>query len=99
VRDLARRSLGDPDDLASSPALAPTELSLQGLATVAATRWVAEPCLKEAKGESGLDQDEVRRWPSRHRHLTSSMPAGAWPAAIRRQAEGQEGGVSPTWLA
>ncbi len=74
------RSLGDPDDPASSPALAPTELSLQELATVAATRWVAEPCLKEAKGESGLDQDEVWRWSSRHRHLTSSMPAGAWPA-------------------
>ncbi len=90
---LARRSLGDPDDLASSPALVPAELSSQGLATVASTRWVAEPCLEEAKGETGLDQDGVRRWPGRHRHLTSSMPAGAWPAAIRRQAERQQGGV------
>ncbi|HLH68242.1 MAG TPA: hypothetical protein VKY90_04245 [Candidatus Dormibacteraeota bacterium] len=35
---LARRLLSDPDDLASSLALAPTEVSLQELATVAATR-------------------------------------------------------------
>ncbi|HZV48639.1 MAG TPA: IS701 family transposase, partial [Candidatus Dormibacteraeota bacterium] len=53
---LARRSLSDPDDLASSLALAPTEVSLQELATVAATRSTAEPCFKEAKGETRLDQ-------------------------------------------
>src|SRR5579875_3742812 len=50
---LRSRSLSDPDDPASSPPLAPTEPSLQELATVAATRWVAEPCLKEAKGRAG----------------------------------------------
>ncbi|HZV48635.1 MAG TPA: hypothetical protein VFD49_02565 [Candidatus Dormibacteraeota bacterium] len=45
---LARRSRSDPNDLASSLALAPTEVTLQELATVAATRSTAEPCLEEA---------------------------------------------------
>ncbi|HZV50944.1 MAG TPA: hypothetical protein VFD49_14385 [Candidatus Dormibacteraeota bacterium] len=96
---LARRSRSDPDDLAYDLALAPTEVTLQGLATVAATRSTAEPCFEEAKGETGLDQDQVRHWPSRHRHLTLSMLACAWPAAIRSQAEAQPGGVLPAWPA
>ncbi|HZU17844.1 MAG TPA: hypothetical protein VFD01_14740 [Candidatus Dormibacteraeota bacterium] len=61
---LARRSLSDPDDIAYDLALAPTEVSLQDLARVAATRSIAEQRFKEAKGETGLDQDEVRYWPS-----------------------------------
>ncbi len=96
---LARRSRSDPDDLAYDLALAPTEVTLQELATVAATRSTAEQCLEEAKGETGLDQDQVRHWPSWYRHLTRSMPAHAWLTAIRSQAEAQPGGVLPAWPA
>ncbi|HLH67518.1 MAG TPA: IS701 family transposase [Candidatus Dormibacteraeota bacterium] len=92
---LARRSLSDPDDLAYYLALAPTEVSLQELATVAATRSTAEQCLEEAKRKTGLDQYEVRHWPSWYRHITLSMLAHAWLAAIRSQAEVRQGGVLP----
>lgn len=91
---LARRSLSDPNDIL---ALAPTEVTLQHLATVAATRYTVEQCLEEAKGETGLDQYEVRHWPSWYRHITLSMLAHAWLAAIRSQAEAQKGDVPPAW--
>jgi SRSO17 transposase len=91
---LARRSPSDPNDLAYYLALAPTEVSLQDLARVAATRSVAEQCFKEAKRETGLDQYEVRHWPSWYRHITLSMLAHAWLAAVRSQAEVQKGAVS-----
>jgi len=96
---LARRSLSDPDDLVYYLALAPTEVTLQELATVAATRSTAEQCLEEAKGETGLDQYQVRHWPSWYRHITLSMLAHAWLTAIRSQAEAQPGGVLPAWPA
>jgi hypothetical protein len=96
---LARRSPNDPDDLAYALALAPTEVSPQELARVAATRSVGEPCLEEAKRETGLDQDEVRHWPSWCRHLTRSLLAPAWLASIPSQAEAQAGAVPQAWPA
>jgi hypothetical protein len=45
--------LSDPDDLASSLALASAEGLLRDLARVAATRSVGEPCFKEAGGRGG----------------------------------------------
>src|SRR5258708_3576288 len=39
--------------------------------------------LEEAKGETGLDEYEVRFWHSWYRHITLSMMAHAWLASIK----------------
>jgi hypothetical protein len=68
---------------------APQETRLATLAEVAAGRWSVETTIEEGKGETGLDEYEVRYWHSWHRHITLSMMAHAWLASIR-QAEGEK---------
>jgi SRSO17 transposase len=51
-------------------------------------RWTVEQCFEEAKGEVGLDEYEVRSWHGWYRHLTLSMLALAFLAALR--ADGEE---------
>jgi SRSO17 transposase len=81
---LARRSLSDPKQLAYYLAYAPTRTSLETLVRVASSRYTVEQCIEEAKGETGLDEYEVRFWHSWYRHITLSMMAHAWLASIRR---------------
>ena len=106
----SRNGLPGPDGLADRPALhqrsdrarllpvecagrhAPAET-----AQVAATRYTVEQCIEEAKGETGLDDYEVRYWHSWHRHITLSMMAHAWLAAVRCKATAKKGGPSPSW--
>ena len=76
---------------------APADTPLPKLAQVAATRYTVEQCIEEAKGETGLDEYEVRYWHSWHRHITLSMMAHAWLAAIHCQATAKKGGPSPSW--
>jgi SRSO17 transposase len=91
---LARRSLSDPSDIAYYLSNAPAVTPLLTLAQVAATRYTVEQCLEEAKGETGLDQYEVRFWHSWHRHITLSMMAHTWLAAMRLKANQEKGGPS-----
>jgi SRSO17 transposase len=81
---LARRSLSDPKQLAYYLAYAPTRTSFETLVRVASSRYTVEQCIEEAKGETGLDEYEVRFWHSWYRHITLSMMAHAWLASIRR---------------
>lgn len=83
---LARRSRTDPTDLAYYLSNAPQETPLATLAEVAAGRWSVETTIEEGKGETGLDEYEVRYWPSWHRHITLSMMAHAWLASLRQAA-------------
>jgi SRSO17 transposase len=83
---LARRSVTDPSDVAYYLSNAPQETSLQELAEVASARWSIEATIEEGKGETGLDEYEVRYWHSWHRHITLSMMAHAWLASIRQAA-------------
>jgi SRSO17 transposase len=83
---LARRSVADPTEIKYFLSNAPTTLALPTLARVAATRFAVEQCFEEAKGEAGLDEYEVRRWHSWHRHITLTMMAHAW-LAVRRAAD------------
>jgi SRSO17 transposase len=83
---LARRSTSDPTDLAYYLAHAPADTPLHVLADVAGSRWPVEQCFEEAKGETGLDQYEVRGWPSWHRHITLAMLAHSFLASQRRAA-------------
>jgi len=94
---LARRSLSDPTDIAYYLSNAPADTSLLKLAQVASTRYTVEQCIEEAKGETGLDEYEVRHWHSWHRHITLSMMAHAWLASVRYQATEKKGGLSPSW--
>jgi SRSO17 transposase len=80
---LARRSQAAPDKLAYYLAYAEARTSLETLVRVASTRYTVEQCIEEAKGETGLDQYEVRFWHSWYRHITLSMMAHAWLASIK----------------
>lgn len=94
---VARRSLSDPTDIAYYLSNAPLDLPLLKLAQVASTRYTVEQCIKEAKGETGLDEYEVRHWHSWHRHITLSMMAHAWLASVRYKATEKKGDLSPSW--
>jgi SRSO17 transposase len=94
---LARRSITDPTEIAYYLSNAPVETALLTLAQVAATRYTVEQCIEEAKGETGLDQYEVRYWHSWYRHITLSMMAHAWLAAVRRQYHREKGAMNPSW--
>src|SRR3712207_9165141 len=55
---------------------------------VAGLRWTIESCVEEAKGETGLDEYEVRSWTGWHRHITLSMLAHAYLTVVRQSAIG-----------
>jgi len=95
---IARRSLSDAHDIAYYLSNASADTPLLKLAQVASLRYTVEQCIEEAKGETGLDDYEVRYWQSWHRHITLSMMAHAWLAAIRYKANQKKGGLSPSWL-
>ena len=94
---VARRSLSDPTDIAYYLSNAPADTPLLQLAQVASTRYTVEQCIEEAKGETGLDEYEVRHWHSWHRHITLSMMAHAWLASVRYRATEKKGDLSPSW--
>ena len=82
---LIRRSLSTPDELAYYVVYAPRDwVSPEKLARVAGQRWKIEQVFQTAKGECGLDEYEVRRWGSWHRHITLSLLAHALLVAIRQ---------------
>jgi SRSO17 transposase len=91
---LARRSISDPTEIAYYLSNAPLDTSLLTLAQVAATRYTVEQCIEESKGETGLDEYEVRHWHSWYRHITLSMMAHTWLAVTRSKA-GEKTGVRP----
>jgi len=76
---LIRRSLTDPSDLAffytHVPEGRPVTLAI--LVTVTGKRWPVEECHQQGKGQTGLDQHQVRTWHSFHRHTVLSMCAQA----------------------
>jgi SRSO17 transposase len=95
---LARRSTSDPTDIAYYLSNAPLKTSLLTLAQIASTRYTVEQCIEESKGETGLDEYEVRHWPSWYRHITLSMMAHAWLTVTRYKAGGKNGvrpGIGP----
>jgi SRSO17 transposase len=77
---LVRRSLTDPEDLAFYLCSGPDDTTIDTLIKVAGTRWAIEECFKQAKGETGLDHYQVRRYGGWYRHITLSMLAYAYLA-------------------
>jgi SRSO17 transposase len=88
---LVRRSVKDPTDMAYYLSNAPKNTPLLTLAQVATARWTIEQCFREAKGETGLDEYEVRLWHSWYRHITLAMMAHAWLASVRSRARTKRG--------
>jgi SRSO17 transposase len=60
----------------------PTPVALPTLARVAGLRWPIEECFQAAKGQTGLDQHQVRTWKSWHRHTTLVLVAFAFLAIL-----------------
>lgn len=94
---LVRRSIANPTEMACYLSNAPVNTPWLTLAQVASTRYTVEQCIEEGKGETGLDDYEVRYWHSWHRHITLSMLAHTWLASIRRKARQEKGGLNPSW--
>jgi SRSO17 transposase len=94
---LARRSVHKATEIAYYLAYAPPETLLLTLAQVAALRYTVEQCIEEAKGETGLDEYEVRYWHSWYRHITLSMMAHAWLAFVRAKTQEKKTAQSPSW--
>ena len=83
---LIRRSVTDPDDLAYYLCLTPQRATAGDLACAAGQRWAIETCFECAKQETGLDEYEVRSWVGWYRHVTLSLLALAFLAAVRAAA-------------
>jgi SRSO17 transposase len=87
---LVRRSLDEgakPAEMAYVLVFAPTGTSLEEMVEAFGSRWTVEQCFEEGKGEVGLDEYEVRSWHGWYRHITLSMLAMAFLAALRANRE------------
>ena len=87
---LVRRSLDEgakPADIAYVLVFAPADTSLEAMVEAFGARWTVEQCFEEGKGEVGLDEYEVRSWHGWFRHVTLSMMALAFLAALRANGE------------
>ena len=85
---LIRRKKGRPHQFTFYLTWAPEATSLADLVRIAGMRWAIESCFEEAKGETGLDEYEVRSWTGWHRHITLSMLAHAYLTIVRQHAIG-----------
>lgn len=92
---LARRSVTGPTKSSYYLSNAPEDTPRPKLAEVASVRYTIEQCLEEGKGETGLDEYEVRHWGSWHRHITLSMMAHTWLASLRQGEQEQETAPDP----
>ena len=92
---LVRRKIAKPDELTFYLTLAPEATPLAELVRIAGTRWTIEACFEAAKGEVGLDHDEVRSWTGWHRHVTLAMLAHAYLTVVRKAAIGGRRGARP----
>jgi SRSO17 transposase len=88
---LIRRKKGRSHQFTFYLTRSPEETSLAELVQVAGQRWRIESCFEESKGETGLDEYEVRSWTGWHRHITLSMLAHAYLTIVRQHAIGGRG--------
>jgi SRSO17 transposase len=82
---LVRRRLAD-GELAFYVCYGPARTTLAELVQVAGARWMVECSFQQAKGQTGLDDDQVRRYDAWYRHITLAMLANAFLAVMRATA-------------
>lgn len=63
---------------------APADTALLVLGRVGAARWPIETEFQTEKGETGLDEYEVRRWAGWYHHITLALLAGAFLLTIQQ---------------
>jgi SRSO17 transposase len=83
---LVRRSVSEPTELRAYVVFAPAATTREEVVRVAGTRWTIASGIEAAKGEVGLDHDEVRGWIGWYRHSTLAMWALALLAVMRAGA-------------
>lgn len=81
---LFRRSL-DGSDLKPYLSNAAAETPLLTLAQVSACRWPVETEFQTDKGETGLDEYEVRSWQGWQHHITMALLAGAFLLSLQQE--------------
>ena len=67
----------------------PPDTPLRTLAQIAAVRWVIETDFQIAKGETGLDEYEVRSWQGWHHHITLALLAAAFLLTLQQDWGGE----------
>lgn len=87
---LIRRSIAEPEEIAYYLCYGPARTSVQELIRIAGSRWQIEDSFAEAKGESGMDEYEVRKWDGWQRHVTLCLLAHAYLEVVRSAAEEDE---------
>jgi len=87
---LIRRSLTDPSKRAYDRVAGPAHSTLADLVRVAGSRWKIEEGIEEAKGEVGLDHDEVRSYRAWYRCVTLALLAHAILVVGRSQSVSPE---------
>ena len=81
---LLRRDL-DGSETKYYLANAPADTPLLRLAQVGAMRWPVETEFQTEKGETGLDEYEVRTWLGWHHHITMALLAGAFLLSLQQE--------------
>ena len=74
---------------------APADTPLATLGWVGAMRWPIETEFETEKGETGLDEYEVRGWPGWHHHITLSLLAGAFLLTVQQDWGGKDAPAHP----
>lgn len=69
---------------------APENTSLSELGRVGALRWAVETEFQVQKGETGLDEYEVRTWRGWHHHITLALLAGAFLLNLQQEWGGKD---------
>ena len=70
-----KRTLGTEPRYAYAISNAPISTPLSTFVWLSGRRWAIEQCFAESKGEVGMDQYEVRKYPGWHHHMLMSMLA------------------------
>ena len=80
---MVRRSLDQEPEIKYFLSNAPATTDRERMAVVGSERWRVESCVKEAKGQTGLDESEGRNWNHWHHHTALSMLAHAFLTCAR----------------
>lgn len=82
-----RRSLTDNSQIRGYIAYGNCGTKIEEFVKTAGTKWTIEMNFAEMKGETGLDQYEVRSYDGWHKHITLSCLAHAFLTVLREQFE------------
>ncbi len=80
---MVRRSLDQTPETKYYLSNAPADVDTERMAAVGSERWRVESAIKEAKGQTGLDESEGRSWKHWHHHTTLSMLTHAFLTCAR----------------